>query len=61
MPDETAEEAREEEHKLPEPPDDEVAAELVARFEGSVFFRSHGQPGTYTSTGTIWSTPCTIA
>ena len=59
--DETAEEAREGEHKLPEPPDDgrapapddDVAAELVARFEGSVFFRSHGQPVVHVDRG-VW-------
>ncbi|MFN8034964.1 MAG: NADH-quinone oxidoreductase subunit C [Acidimicrobiia bacterium] len=44
MPDD---EAREETHKVPEPPDDPLAAELLARFEGSVFARSHGQPVVY--------------
>ena len=29
------------------PPDDEVAAALVARFDGAVFDRSHGQPVVY--------------
>jgi NADH-quinone oxidoreductase subunit C len=40
-------EAREEVHEeeaAPEPPSDEVAAALVARFPGGVFFESHGQP-----------------
>jgi NADH-quinone oxidoreductase subunit C len=45
--DETAEAAREEEHKVAPAPDDEVAADLVARFEGSVFLRSHGQAVVY--------------
>jgi NADH-quinone oxidoreductase subunit C len=31
----------------PELPDDEVAAAIVARFEGAVFARSHGQPVVY--------------
>ena len=51
MPDD--ETPREEEHKdgadtpaVPAP-DDEVAAALVARFEGAVFHRSHGQPVVY--------------
>jgi NADH/F420H2 dehydrogenase subunit C len=51
MPDD--ETPREEEHKdgadtpaVPVP-DDEVAAALVARFEGAVFHRSHGQPVVY--------------
>jgi len=46
---------REETHKDPEAPDDggaeapddAVAAELVARFDGAVFVRSHGQPVVY--------------
>ncbi len=39
--------AREEVHEeeaVPEPPSDEVAAALVARFPDGVFFESHGQP-----------------
>jgi NADH:ubiquinone oxidoreductase subunit C len=47
MPDD---EPREDEHK-PEPvadaPSDEVAAALVARFDGAVFHLSHGQPVVY--------------
>jgi NADH/F420H2 dehydrogenase subunit C len=44
--------AREDVHEpeAPEPavvPDDEVAAAIVARFEGAVFARSHGQPVVY--------------
>jgi NADH-quinone oxidoreductase subunit C len=44
--------AREDVHEpaVPEPavvPDDEVAAAIVARFEGAVFARSHGQPVVY--------------
>ena len=44
--------AREDVHEpeareAPVVPDDEVAAALVARFEGSVFTRSHGQPVVY--------------
>ena len=45
---------REDEHKPDDgstdaipAPDDEVAAALVARFEGAVFHRSHGQPVVY--------------
>jgi NADH-quinone oxidoreductase subunit C len=44
MPDDDAE-AREEDHEVgPEPPDDEVAAAVVERFPGTVYFASHGQP-----------------
>jgi NADH/F420H2 dehydrogenase subunit C len=41
--------AREEVHEPEEPaiPDDEVAAAIVARFDGAVFVRSHGQPVVY--------------
>ena len=41
--------ARGEVHEPEEPvvPDDEVAAAIVARFEGAVFTRSHGQPVVY--------------
>jgi NADH:ubiquinone oxidoreductase subunit C len=44
--------AREEVHEpeaapVPVVPDDEVAAAIVARFEGAVFVRSHGQPVVY--------------
>ncbi|MDQ1510513.1 MAG: NADH-quinone oxidoreductase subunit, partial [Actinomycetota bacterium] len=47
--------AREEVHEpdaagdpvVPAIPDDEVAAAIVARFEGAVFVRSHGQPVVY--------------
>jgi NADH:ubiquinone oxidoreductase subunit C len=44
--------AREDVHEpeAPEPavvPDDEVAAAIVARFDGAVFARSHGQPVVY--------------
>jgi NADH-quinone oxidoreductase subunit C len=43
---------REDEHEPEAPeevavPDDEVAAAVVARFEGAVFTRSHGQPVLY--------------
>jgi NADH-quinone oxidoreductase subunit C len=43
---ETADDAREEEHKVVEPWD-EVAAALGAAFEGAVFRDSHGQPVVY--------------
>jgi NADH:ubiquinone oxidoreductase subunit C len=44
MPDDDAE-AREEDHEVaPEVPDDEVAAVVVERFPGTVYFESHGQP-----------------
>jgi len=42
--------AREEVHEPPNDrsaPDDEVAAAIVARFDGAVFVRSHGQPVVY--------------
>jgi len=42
--------AREEVHEPPDDPrvpDDEVAAAIVARFDGAVFVRSHGQPVVY--------------
>ncbi len=43
--------AREDVHEPDAPasmvPDDDVAAAIVARFEGSVFARSHGQPVVY--------------
>ena len=44
--------AREDVHEpetpdVPAVPDDEVAAALVARFQGAVFARSHGQPVVY--------------
>ena len=41
--------AREDVHEPGDPiaPDDEVAAAIVARFEGAVFDRSHGQPVVY--------------
>jgi NADH:ubiquinone oxidoreductase subunit C len=35
------------EPEAPAIPDDEVAAAIVARFEGAVFVRSHGQPVVY--------------
>ena len=46
-------EARENDHEdgaavvAPAPPSDEVAAALLARFEGAVFAESHGQPVVY--------------
>ena len=46
----SADDAREEEHKLEADrlvPSDEVAAALCERFEGSVFRDSHGQPVVY--------------
>jgi NADH:ubiquinone oxidoreductase subunit C len=41
--------AREDVHEPEAPaiPDDEVAAAIVARFDGAVFVRSHGQPVVY--------------
>jgi NADH-quinone oxidoreductase subunit C len=42
--------AREDVHEPPDDPiapDDEVAAAIVARFDGAVFARSHGQPVVY--------------
>jgi NADH/F420H2 dehydrogenase subunit C len=41
--------AREDVHEpeVPVVPDDEVAAAIVARFDGAVFTRSHGQPVVY--------------
>src|ERR1700675_1550983 len=57
MPDD---EPREDEHK-PEPPPvgDEVAAALLARFEGSVFHLSHGQPVVYLDR-TLWAEAATF-
>ena len=51
MPDDDAE-AREQDHEVePDesvpPPDDEVAAALLERFDGAVFADSHGQPVVY--------------
>ncbi|HEY5077974.1 MAG TPA: NADH-quinone oxidoreductase subunit C [Acidimicrobiia bacterium] len=52
--------AREEDHEpavnggpAPEPVSDEVAAAIVARFEGSVFVESHGQPVVYVDRSVI--------
>ena len=44
----TADDAREEEHKVEPPvPSDEVAAVLCAKFDGAIFQMSHGQPVVY--------------
>ena len=44
----TADDAREEEHKVEPPvPSDEVAAALCAKFDGAIFRLSHGQPVVY--------------
>jgi NADH-quinone oxidoreductase subunit C len=52
--------AREEDHEpavngraAPEPVPDEVAAAVVARFDGSVFVESHGQPVVYVDRSVI--------
>ncbi len=43
-----ADDAREEEHKVePAVPSDEVAAAVLARFEGAIFHESHGQAVVY--------------
>ncbi|HEX2738468.1 MAG TPA: NADH-quinone oxidoreductase subunit C [Acidimicrobiia bacterium] len=49
MPDD---EPREETHKEPEPPDDDIAAAVLARFDSAVFVRSHGQPVVYSECAT---------
>jgi NADH-quinone oxidoreductase subunit C len=41
------EKEKEKEKSAPPIPDDEVAAAVLERFEGSVFHRSHGQPVVY--------------
>ena len=44
----TADDAREEEHKVEPPvPSDEVAAAICAKFDGAIFRLSHGQPVVY--------------
>ena len=47
MSDEVREEDHEPEIETPPVPSDEVAAALCARFDGSIFFESHGQPVVY--------------
>ena len=44
----TADDAREEEHKVEPPvPSDEVAAAICAKFDDAIFHESHGQPVVY--------------
>ena len=48
------EKEKEKEKSAPPIPDDEVAAAVLERFEGSVFHRSHGQPVVYVDRA-VWA------